>query len=101
MTSEVYESVWDAIEDTPREAENMRVRSELMIEIERYIKSQGWTQKEAARQFGVTQPRISDLMRGKITLFSIDSLIEMASASGLRVSVSIAPADAPREPELA
>lgn len=99
MTSEVFASVWDAIEDTPEEAENMRIRAELMLVIERLIKEQGWTQKEAARHLGVTQPRISDLVRGKIALFSVDSLIAMAGAAGQRVRLDIEPNA--REPEFA
>lgn len=85
MTSERRACVWDATEDKPEEAENMRIRAELMLAIERFIKERGWTQKEAAQHLNVTQPRISDLMRGKIALFSIDSLVAMAGATGQRV----------------
>lgn len=89
MTRETFASVWDAIEDTPEEAENMRLRSTLMMEIERHIKAQGWTQVEAARHYGVTQPRISDLLRGKITLFSLDRLVTMVAASGKRIEMTV------------
>ncbi|MFD2190281.1 helix-turn-helix domain-containing protein [Pistricoccus aurantiacus] len=90
MSDDTFTSVWDAITDTVAEAENMRLRSELMIALERYIKKQGWTQAEAARQFGVTQPRVSDLMRGKIQLFSLDTLVGMVAAVGLRVEMHVA-----------
>ncbi|MCS4509575.1 helix-turn-helix domain-containing protein [Xylophilus ampelinus] len=80
-------SVWDAVEDTPEEAENMKVRSELMRAIRQHIKGKGWTQAEAAQQFGVTQPRISDLSRGKIDTFSLDALVNMAASAGLHVEV--------------
>ena len=58
MKEAVFESVWDAIEDTPAEAENMRLRAELMRAIEGIIRDRGWSQAEAAARFGVTQPRI-------------------------------------------
>lgn len=68
MNNERYASVWHAIEDTPGAAENMKVRSALIHELVTYITNTGMTQSQAARQFGVTQPRISDLTRGKIDL---------------------------------
>jgi predicted XRE-type DNA-binding protein len=89
MSSDTFASVWDAIEDTPAEAENMRLRSTLMTAPEQHIKAKGWTQAEAARQFGVTQPRISDVLRGKINLFAIDSLVTMLAAAGLHVEVRV------------
>jgi predicted XRE-type DNA-binding protein len=66
--SKRFSSMWDAIEDAPAEAENMKLRSRLMIILKGHIKAQGWTQAEAAKRLNVTQPRISDLMRGKIDL---------------------------------
>lgn len=92
MTSERFSSVWDAIEDTPAEAENMKLRSALMIAVKDHVKRQGWTQGEAARRFGVTQPRVSDLMRGKIELFALDTLVNMAVAVGLHVEMHISEA---------
>ena len=84
-----FKSVWDAIEDTPAQAENMKLRSSLMMELQSYIDEQKWTQREAAEKFGVTQPRISDLMRGHIDLFAIDTLVNMLATAGLHVSVQI------------
>lgn len=89
MTSQRFASVWDAIEDTPAEAENMKLRSALMDAIEDAIKAKGWTQAEAAKALGVTQPRVSALMRGKISMFSLDSLINMLTALGLKVDIQI------------
>lgn len=89
MTTESFDSVWDAIEDTPQEAAHMRIKSDLMIALTELIKSQDWTQAQAAKQLGVTQPRISDLMRGKISLFGIESLIGMLAIAGLEIDVSI------------
>jgi len=60
-----------------------------MIELQEYIKTSGMTQKQAADQFGVTQPRISDLVRGKIELFSLESLVDMATAAGMKVEVRL------------
>jgi predicted XRE-type DNA-binding protein len=84
-----FASVWDAIEDTPEAAENMKLRSSLMIAIKRHIRARDLTQSAAARQFGVTQPRISDLMRGKIDLFGLDALVNMAAAAGLHVELRV------------
>ncbi|MEC4589590.1 MULTISPECIES: helix-turn-helix domain-containing protein [Nitrospirillum] len=89
MTDNRFSSVWDAIEDTPAEAENMKLRSKLAMTLKDYITRQGLTQAEAAKTFSVTQPRISDLVRGKIDLFGLDALVNMASAAGLRVEMTI------------
>jgi predicted XRE-type DNA-binding protein len=89
MSNEQFASVWDAVEDTPAEAENMKLRSALMMALEQHIKAQGWTQAEAARRLCVTQPRVSDLMRGKIDLFGIDTLVNMLTAAGLRIEMRI------------
>lgn len=70
----------------PREAENLRARSDLMIRLTKIIKARGLTQAAAAKLFGVSQPRISDLTRGKIDRFSIDSLVEMLGHAGVRVT---------------
>ena len=89
MSKKRYASVWDAIEDTSAEAENMKLRSALMSVIKEYIKGKGWTQAEAAERLGVTQPRVSDLMRGKIDLFGLDTLVNMATAVGLKVQMRV------------
>ena len=83
MKSEGFASVWDAIEDTPQAAASMKARSTLMMELSSYIKKQGLTQAQAATLLGVTQPRVSDLMRGKINLFSLDMLLNMAATAGM------------------
>ncbi len=70
------------------EAENLRIRSELMIQIEKLIEREGLTQTAAARLFGVSQPRVSDLVRGRIELFSIDVLVNMLAKAGVRVAVT-------------
>ena len=92
MTKKRFTSVWDAIEDTPAEAANMKLRSELMLALRDHIAGMKLNQSEAAKLFGVTQPRVSDLMRGKIELFGIDTLINMAVAAGLKVEVRVSDA---------
>ena len=72
----------------PDEAENLRVRSDLMVELAKIIKKRRLTQEKAAALLGVTQPRISDLMRGKIQRFSVDTLIEMLGRLGMRVEIT-------------
>ena len=89
MSKQRFQSVWDAIEDTPQMAASMRARSELVVELTELIKKRGMTQAEAAKLFGVTQPRVSDLMRGKLELFSVDALIDMAAVAGLAPQVKI------------
>ncbi len=89
MSNETFDSVWDAIEDTPAEAQNMKLRSALMMALEAHIRAQGWTQAEAARQLQVTQPRVSDLLRGKINLFSLDTLVNMVAAVGMHVELHV------------
>ena len=84
-----FASVWDAIEDTPAAAENMKLRSTLMMTLKNHIVSTGLSQSEAAKLFSITQPRVSDLMRGKINLFALDALVNMAAAAGLYVEISV------------
>jgi predicted XRE-type DNA-binding protein len=89
MKSQTFTNVWDAIEDTPQSAASMRARSTLLMELSKIIQQRGMTQAEAAELFGVTQPRISDLMRGKINLFSLDMLMNMASTAGMSPMVKL------------
>jgi predicted XRE-type DNA-binding protein len=86
---EEFANVWDAIEDNPVEAANLSLRSDLMMLIEELIKASGWTQVEAAKRCGVTQPRINDLLRGRISRFSLDALVNIASALGRKVTISL------------
>lgn len=84
-----YASVWDALADTPEEAANLKARSEIMRKISDIIEKNGWTQAEAAAHCGVTQPRINDLLRGRITRFSLDALVNIATSIGFRVHVEL------------
>jgi predicted XRE-type DNA-binding protein len=89
MSNQRFASVWDAIEDTPEEAENMKLRSTLMMALKSHIARTEMSQAQAAKLFGVTQPRVSDLMRGKINLFGLDALVNMAAAAGLHVEMQV------------
>lgn len=89
MRKRRFASVWDAIEDTPAEAANMKTRAELMIAVAEFIRAKRLTQAAAAKLFGVSQPRVSDLMRGKIELFSVDTLVNMLAVAGVRVELKL------------
>ncbi len=97
MTTKSYASVWDALEDTPQAAASMKARSAVMMELSKVIERRGMTQADAAALFGVTQPRISDLVRGKIELFSLDTLIDMAATAGMTPTVKLSRAKAKGE----
>lgn len=84
-----FASVWDAIGDTSQDAASMRARSTLMMSLAEVIRQQHMTQAQAAELFGVTQPRVSDLMRGKVSLFSLDTLIDMAATAGMAPRVKV------------
>ena len=89
MTTQLFESVWDALEDTPTEAENMKLRSSLIIAIREAVSAWGMTQTDAARRLGVTQPRLNDLLRGRLGKFSLDALVALAARAGLAVHLEI------------
>ncbi len=89
MTSAEYKSVWDAIETNPVQAANLKIRSRLMIEISAYVKYAGLTQAEAAKRLGTTQPRLNDVLKGKIEKCTVDRLVNMLAAIGCEVSMKI------------
>ena len=90
MTKETFDNVFDAISDTPEEALNLKLRAALMHQLSNIIAENEWTQTEAAHHLGVTQPRISDLLRGKLSLFSLDMLVNMVAATGRKVTLEVA-----------
>jgi predicted XRE-type DNA-binding protein len=87
--TETFNSVWDAIADTPEQAANLQARAELMLQITAIIKTKDWKQADAATHCGVTQPRINDLLRGRVSRFSLDALVNIAAALGQRVHVEL------------
>jgi predicted XRE-type DNA-binding protein len=86
---QMFASVWDALEDSPEEAAVMRLRSELMIAVQEAVASWGLTQAQAAQRLDVTQPRLNDLLCGRISKFSLDALSVLAERAGLSVRVQI------------
>lgn len=90
MTRKRFASVWEAIEGSAEDAAAMRARADLMLQLQEHLRKRGLTQAAAARLLKVAQPRVSDLMRGRIDLFSTDMLIELLGRVGARVTVKVA-----------
>ncbi len=89
MKKQRFDSVWDAIEPSRAQAVNMKARAEMMIAIRNTVAAWRVTQAAAAKRLGLTQPRLNDLMRGRINKFSLDALINLATRAGLAVRVEI------------
>jgi predicted XRE-type DNA-binding protein len=90
-----FENVWDALEDTPTDAAIMTMRSHLMFAIEETIKEWKVTKATAAKRLGLTQPRVTALLRRRISEFSLDELLNLAAKAGLKLQVEIIPASSP------
>jgi predicted XRE-type DNA-binding protein len=89
MKSKKFHSVWDALEDTAYEAASMRARSELMTALRTKISAMGATQEKVAKELGITQPRLNDLLRGRINNFSLDALFDLAYAAKLKIKMTL------------
>jgi predicted XRE-type DNA-binding protein len=89
MARKSFANVWDALEDTPAEAASMTMRSNLLLAIEQQVRAWKTTQVVAARRLGLTQPRLNDLLKGKIERFSLDTLIDLAAKADLKVCIKI------------
>ena len=89
MKMKRYHNVFDALEDDPAVAENLKIRAQLMNALTQYIEKEKLTQVEAAELFEVNQPRISDLVRGKIERFTIDMLVNMLARAGKHLNVKV------------
>jgi predicted XRE-type DNA-binding protein len=89
MIIEYFDSVWDAIEPNKMEAANMKARADLMIAIQETVKGWHETQVVSAKRLGLTQPRLNDLLRGRIEKFSIDALLNHASLAGISVRLEV------------
>ena len=87
---EKFESIFDAISSSPGEALNMKLRAGLILEIRARIEAGGWTQVETAKQLGISQPRVSDLLNGKLSKFSLDALVNMLAALGGDIKLKVA-----------
>ena len=90
MTKRDFANVWDALADTPQEAANLTMRAELLIAIGQAVSNWKGTQVSAAKRLGISQPRLNDLLRGKIDSFSLDALVNIAHRAGLVLRVEIA-----------
>lgn len=84
-----FESVWDALEETPEQAASMRRRAEIVLTLKKEIESWGGTQTKAAKRLGVTQPRLNDLLRGRIHRFNLEALIALAERAGFGVRIDL------------
>jgi predicted XRE-type DNA-binding protein len=89
MKARTFANVWDALEDKPEAAANMTARSSVMIAIKRTVRGWKTTQAQAARRLGITQPRLNDLLQGKINKFSLDTLLTLATRAGLKVKIDV------------
>lgn len=87
--SQEFTSVWDAIEDDQVQAENLKLRSRLMMEVSEYVKKSGLTQTVAAKRLGTTQPRLNDVLKGRIEKCTVDRLVNMLAAVGYKVNLDI------------
>jgi len=90
--SKEYSSVWDALETNPVERANLKLRSQLMIALSIYVKESGMTQSQAAKKLGTTQPRLNDVLKGKIDKCTVDRLVNMLSMVGFEISIDISKA---------
>lgn len=88
-STERFASVWDALADSTEEAANLKVRAELMRRIASLVQESGATQAVVAERCGITQPRMNDLLRGRISRFSLDALVNIASALGQEIHVEM------------
>ncbi len=91
LTEDRFTSVWDALEDSSAEAANMKARATLMRALQEAVASWKMTQAESAKKLGVTQPRMNDLLRGRIDKFSLDALMLLASSAGLKIEWRVVP----------
>ena len=89
MSARRFASVWDAIEHTPADAAAMKARADLMMAIREIVDGWNFTQAVAAKRLGITQPRLNDLLRGRINKFSLDALMSIAVHAGLSVRVRV------------
>jgi predicted XRE-type DNA-binding protein len=86
---QTFANVWDALEDTPEDAATMTMRSNVMTIINTTVRGWDTTQAQAARRLGITQPRLNDLLKGKISKFSLDTLLTLATRAGLKVRIDV------------
>ena len=84
-----FASIWDAVEDSQSEAASMKARAQLMRALQKMVTGWNLSQKASADRLGLTQPRLNDLLRGKIDKFSLDALFDLTGRVGLKVSIAL------------
>ena len=84
-----FKSVWDALGDSPEQAENMKLRAELMTQIRQYVESLNMAQQAAAKSLGLTQPRLNELLHGRLDRFSLDKLVNILARAGKHVTLTV------------
>ena len=89
MKAQTFANVWDALEDSPEDAANMTMRSNVMATLNETVRGWHLPQAQAARRLGITQTRLNDLLRGKINKFSLDTLLTLAMRAGLKVKIEV------------
>ncbi|HYQ92470.1 MAG TPA: XRE family transcriptional regulator [Candidatus Competibacteraceae bacterium] len=89
MNEPRYSSVWDSLEDTSEAAENMKIRATLLLALQDYVSGLGMTQVDAAQRLGITQPRLNDLLRGRIDKFSLNALVHLLYKAGMRLGIEV------------
>jgi predicted XRE-type DNA-binding protein len=89
MKAQTFANVWDALEDSPEDAANMTMRSNVMATLNETVGGWNLPLAQAARRLGITQPRLNDLLRGKINKFSLDTLLTLAMRAGLKVKIEV------------
>ncbi|KPF62544.1 XRE family transcriptional regulator [Bosea sp. AAP35] len=89
MNADISESVWDALADTQQEAANLKARSALLYAIRQAVQRWELPQEEAAKRLGLTRPRTSDLLRGKLAKFSLDALVNIAASAHLEIEIRV------------
>jgi len=90
--TQIIESSGDIFADlgfSPAEARSLRLRSQMMTALRKFMEKEGWTQADAAKGLGISQPRVSNLTRGKVSRFSLDTLVNMLADAGLEVDFRI------------
>jgi len=92
-----FNSIFDAITKDPSEAADLRFRADMMLALRGYFQDRGWDQTQIAAKLGVKQPRVSELMNGKIHLFSSDKLVGFLAKLGFRLAPEFRPATRTRQ----
>lgn len=89
VPEKAYDSVWQALAKDEAEAETMRLRADLLIALRDRVAAWKLTQAEAAKRLGISQPRLNNMLRGRIESFSLDMLTKLACRAGLRVEMKL------------